>query len=212
LLFPGPVSGQQVWTEEDWVFFSENRVDLFLTVQPGRESLSDFASEIRRLGQWYSPGEEEQFVWAIALLYAGIPYGTTRGGVVSQGFGASHIVVPECEGQRLICAWLTHGMEDFSAQVASSAENTHHYAGHLLAGYYWGWVANGATELREWAQGIGSGEGTDQLDVNMGRVATAHGRGLADGTLSPWNLSGYLLRDLAPSPFYLPAALREDVR
>jgi RHS repeat-associated protein len=201
LLFLGPVSGKSAWTEEDWTYFSENRADLFMRDTTNRESLSDFAGEIESLSQWYDPGEEEQFVWAIALLYAGVPYGSRRWEVFRQGFGGPRVEVPECVGQRLQCRWLTHGMRGFSPLVAGQAENTHHYAGQLLAGYYlWEWAANEATFWREFAQGNGY---PDQLDINMGEIAVRHGRGLEQGTITPWNLSYYILRDLAP---YLPVA------
>ena len=200
VIFPGPVSGKQDWTEEDWIHFSQNRADLFMKDTTGRESLEDFADEISRLSQAYNPGEEEQFVWAIALLYAGVPYGTTRGGVLRQGFGGQRVNVPECAGKDINCSWLTHGMEGFSPDVAKKGEeNTHHYAGHLLAAYYlWGWVADLGTQLREWGQGLAAGTGTDQLDVNMGHIATLHGRGLAEGQIAPWELPDYILTDLAP--------------
>ncbi len=200
VIFPGPVSGERDWTEDDWNHFSLNRVDLFMEVSTGRESLADFADEIRHLSQVYSPGEEEQFVWAIALLYAGVPYGTTRGGVIRQGFGGPRVSVPECAGEGIQCSWLTHGMEGFSHDVANTGEeNTHHYAGHLLAGYYLReWVADLGTRLREWGQGQAGKRGTDQLDVNMGHFATLHGRGLAEGRIAPWELPDYILTDLSP--------------
>ena len=91
-------------------------------------------------------------------------------------------------------------MEGFSSEVADAAENTHHYAGQLLAGYYlWEWVADWGTHLREWRQGQIAGTGTDQLDVNMGKIATDHGRDLSWGRIEPEELSDYILEHLAPS-------------
>jgi len=198
-LFPGPVSGERDWTEEDWAYFHQNRVDLFTEDTTGRESLADFAGEIQQLSEWYSPGEKEQFVWAIALLYAGVPYGTTLSGVIEQGFGGPRVQIPECEGVNDVkCGWLIHGMEGFSPKVTNGVENTHHYAGQLLAGYYLaGWIANTGAWIREVAQGAQSRSGPDQLDVNISDVATWHGRGIAGNRIAPWDLSDYILRDLA---------------
>jgi hypothetical protein len=127
VIFPGPDSGERVWTDKDWENFHQRRAELFMRDLGGRESLSDFADQIQRLSEWYSPGEEEQFVWAIALLYAGVPYGSTRLDIIGQGFGGPRIQVPQCAGKGPVCAWLGHGMRGFSPEVATEAENTHHY-------------------------------------------------------------------------------------
>lgn len=196
LLYPGSVSGKTAWIKEDWEFYTENRAYLFMEDTSGRESLADFAGELHTLSEWYTSGEEEQFVWAIALLYAGVPYGSKRWEVIRQGFGGSPVQVPQCAGKRPQCSWLKHGMAGFSPLVADAAENTHHYAGQLLAGYYlWRGLANLGTVIREFAQGGGH---PDMLDVNMGEIAVSHGRGLVQGTITPWSLSYFAFRDLGP--------------
>ncbi len=136
-------------------------------------------------------------------------------GGVRQGFGGPRVQVPQC-GQDILCTWLNHGMTGFSPEVTDVAENTHHYAGQLLAGYYmWGWIANTMTWAREVGQGISVSShpyvdstipfsglivtyNTDQLDVNMGEIATRHARGLRQGKISISGLPDLIRRDLAP--------------
>jgi hypothetical protein len=104
-------------------------------------------------------------------------------------------------------------MRGFSPDVATTAENTHHYAGQLIAAYYlWGWVANLGSVVREYLQGLDVVTPyprvcivrynivyyPDSRDIKMGEVATVHGRGLAKGTITPWELADRIRQDLSP--------------
>ena len=198
IIFAGSISGSTQWTQADWEDFHSQRARLFLEAQSGRASLADFAGQIVRLLEWYSPGEEAQVVQAIALLYAGVPYHIdSAGGVVRRGFGGNFIDVPQCEGQDGNCAWLNHGMNSFDPRFHNGGEeNTHHYAGHLLAGYY---LARGIVGPMTWAREIVQGRlnGPDMADIGMGRVGNEHGRGLALGEFSVWTLPQRILQELS---------------
>jgi RHS repeat-associated protein len=232
VIFPAPVTGGRDWGPDpgpNWDYFHQNRVQLFIGDAPDRRTLSDFADQIQRLSEWYSPGEEEQFVWAIGLLYAGLPYGTEGLDVVRQMAGSGQWVrVPECEGiGNMRCLWLGHGMSDFSSEVARpQEENTHHYAGHLLGAYYAParWIADALSAAREFAQGMNSVKisrphicrtshyiefDPDFQDINMATVATAHGIGLAGGAIAPWDLAGRIRQDLSTPFLFLPLVPRD---
>jgi len=79
----------------------------------------------------------------------------------------------------------------------------------------WGWIANTMTWAREVGQGMSVSShpygdptipfsglivtyNTDQLDVNMGEIATGHARGLRRGRISISDLPDLIRQDLSP--------------
>jgi hypothetical protein len=96
-------------------------------------------------------------------------------------------------------------LDDFS-------ENTHHYAGHLVAGYYLGATINSNLGLAREIVGLATGahqrrsnlRETDHhvldaaVDVAMGHVAGVHGQWLAMGMIRPSELGGWICNQLRP--------------
>jgi RHS repeat-associated protein len=202
----GPVSGKDVWTDADWAEFNRRgRNFWFRDDLTGRMSLADFANVIDRLARAYTDDEADQFVRAIALLYAGLPYNTQGArGAIEQGLGGPRIEVASCGGGRADpCHWVDHRSFGFSRRVTNDdrEENTHHYAGHLLAGFYLiQGINNGATLGREVNQGRterGNILAVDQADIEMGRVAGRHGDYLRAGLIKPSQLGTLIRGDLS---------------
>ncbi len=208
LIRKGPISGNDIWNADDWAEFGRKGRNYWFQNVNGRRSLADFANEISRLAKAYTDDEAVQFVSAIALLYAGIPY-NTRGAfvVMQQGLGGDRINVSTCRGGRDdTCLWLNHWSYGFSRRFTNSdtEENTHHYAGHLLAGFYTGLSTNAQGTIgREVAQSYTEGRGgalqTDMADVRLGIVAGTTGYFLRMGGIKVSDLSIWIGNQLAPS-------------
>jgi len=200
LTYAGPISGSYSWSAADWQAANLNWNSV-LQSTAGRESVEDFASAVGRLAEHYYDHETTEFVSGIALLFAGVAY--NPGGFFAfagQGLGIG--------GQGRFLRFVNHSMEGFGSVFYSidangrSMENTHHYAGHLLAGYTLGSRANRLfTLVREGAQSVRLEALTvdmDIADVYMGNVAGDHGALLANGQ-SPKSLPALILRDLRVS-------------
>jgi len=160
----------------------------------GRRSLDDFANAIDRLSSWYNDDEQAQFVSAIALIYAGVPYQPDdRLATLRHGFGGA-----------VQLRYVNHGMEGFDPSLYNvlegvAEENTHHYAGHLLAGFnlgyvFGGTVGRGVNQIGTWIRELAQGQvlNVDQADVRLGEIAGRHGSALAHGAL-PGDL-GFMIR------------------
>jgi len=107
---------------------------------------------------------------------------------------------------------VNHGMEGFDPAFyrvsgdGQAEENTHHYAGHLLAGFYLGNRLNQeGTRIREVAQGLTVSRtfppqvslNVDEADIRLGEIAGWHGSLLSHGW-SPRDLVPVIRLDLAP--------------
>ena len=210
----GPISGGVDWSAADWAEFGRQGRNYWfgrLEAEMTRRSLSDFVGEIRNLARYYVSTETDSFVSAIALLYAGIPYDNRGGQVVAQGFGnGARIAVSTCPAGAITCLWLDHGSYGFGRHVTNNdrEENTHHYAGHLLAGYWLGTAVNtvGAF-IREIGEGLREGHGLDTADTQMAEVAGRHGAMLRGALvdidpsrrqISPADLAALISVDLSP--------------
>jgi hypothetical protein len=96
--------------------------------------------------------------------------------------------------------------------TSDGSENTHHYAGHLVAGYYLGGQVNSYLGLAREIVGVATGAvqrnsdlgATDYhlydaaVDVAMGHMAGVHGNWLAWGMIVPSELGGWIRNQLRP--------------
>jgi RHS repeat-associated protein len=157
IAYAGPKSGSRSWTKADWEYFTANRASVYESTV-GRADLHDFVSALDRLAQYYYPSEKSQFVSAIGLLYAGTPYDPSGGNLLNQIRGGVNIQA------------VNHGMAGFDTTYHSGAENTHHFAGHLLLGYnYPSVLLNFAmTSIRETLQSARQSDAETIADMNMG--------------------------------------------
>jgi RHS repeat-associated protein len=155
LLFPGQ-DPSGVWTASDWALFFANR-DRYMSgdwpwpwgdTRAGLPeqwgSLSAFASRLNTLSTYYNPGEESQFIGAIGLLWAGVPYSPhpqdalrimTRPGQPSAGGDRMQYLLSE--------TWGGAGFNPLFVEPAWPGignDPTHHYAMHLWMGYHTGAV------------------------------------------------------------------------
>ncbi len=178
LIYSGPVSGSHNWTDEDWAVLGSMDIGKLFGSTEGREGLDDFANAVQRLSIHYTRDEQGEFVSAIALLYAGVPYTPWNLlQIIRHGFGGASQL-----------SYLNHGMKGFHPMYyrrgkdGAPEENTHHYAGHLLASYYLPWEVNVVGTLaREGMQGVQNELNVDIADINMGFVSTGHGQVLRIG-------------------------------
>ena len=194
IAYPGPVSGGWPWTGDDWNYvrdkYLEDDAYSVLKETTHRSSLDDFTATIARIAGWYTDKEKAQFVSAIALLFAGVPYDPTGSNLL--GFLFEFTPVDSCEGVTCPCTtqriwWVNHGMEGFSdLYYLGGNENTHHFAAHLLVGYHLGITWNDTLSMiRELAQGD-----PDRLhDIRMSQVAGRLGDALFWGRIKVSNFA-----------------------
>jgi len=182
LLYVGPVSGSRTWTDEDWAMFEADTPGVMAIPGTDRQSEGDFERALADLAGYYEDTEGAQYVSAIALLYAGVPYQPGDfWAALGHGFGGA-VRLPI----------LNHGMNGFNPLYYNlGEENTHHYAGHLLGGYYVRSLVNTiGTNVRELAQGLRVRIlpwppvirlSPDWADIFLGEIAGKHGDMLARG-------------------------------
>ncbi len=199
LMFRGSVSHSANWTDEDWKAFNDEGTKNVFEKTDGRESLSDFADAVDRLSEYYQWNEQAQFVGAIALIFAGVAYHpgnylafwqtATTPGPVQYSYVAFGMA-----------GWNPQYVE--RNQKGDLIENTHHYAGHLLAGYFILGANAPLTVARELRSAGWNPLDVSWPDVQLGALAGAHGSAMR---ILPPQLLGSLIR------FWLHYAAKSQV-
>jgi RHS repeat-associated protein len=193
IAYAGPVSGSWSWTEEDWIHLSGHH-DQVLKSTRQRSSLADFSAAIGRISGWYHEGEEARFVSGLALLFAGWPYDPTGDNIIPVSF-PSYKPIDFCQGAPgcRMRYYVNHGMEGFAGRYYRNAENTHHWAGHLITAYHMGRGKNLLlVRLREALQG----DEDRNADIAMGDVAGMHAYALRRGYVSIAGFAPYVYQSL----------------
>jgi RHS repeat-associated protein len=149
LLFPGSGAGG-AWTDSDWAAFFADRWrylhgERFWRSGDTRGSgttwtggADTFASRLTDLSAHYKPGEEDQFMGAIGLLWAEIPYTGNRferlGEMVrrdvSEVFGRGR------EQNHLVETFNGARFDPSLVEPGVGNDPTHHYVMHLWMGYH----------------------------------------------------------------------------
>jgi RHS repeat-associated protein len=177
LTYKGRISGSYNWTPADYDDLLANRNDIYTSTE-GRKGVDDFMSAVDRLAENYVDSEQDQYVAAIGLLFAGLPYdpaGIKNIFTIENLFGNNHIEFGE--NQRY---YPDHEMAGFRPDIFLF-ENTHHFAGHFALGYFaetrmqlrigFGeYVNDRITKVREYKQDLFRQQLPEELrvDLNMG--------------------------------------------
>jgi RHS repeat-associated protein len=172
LLFPGSGPGG-TWTEDDWIFYSMNRKELWEGSRdwPGWvwTGIDSFVLHLGLLAQHYNPGEEAQFVKAVANIWGGVPFGNA--------YSSAWAV----RGGPAISPILLEGPDNWAPEFLESPSDdpAHHWAGFLYAGYFFG---SGSGNLMNFARdGL---NGFNEPDLLLGYVASNMGSFLYNGDLT----------------------------
>lgn len=154
------------WTDDDWAYYSAHRQELWNGEAdwPGATAagLDRFISHLDTLASYYNPGEESLFTKAIGFIWGGIPLGDPLASSVQ-------MLTPGT-------AWadyppLFEGTENWIPGLVDDENPSHHYAGLLYFGYFFG-AYHGETinRLRD-----GSLSDYSQADIDLGSIAARHG-------------------------------------
>ena len=166
--YAGPVSHGRSWTQADWEYMSANHNAEYAD-RSERTGLVDFRDALQRLASYYLPGEKQQFVSGIALLYAGWPYDPTGNNIRDVGANFEQHRV-----WRGHTGWPSHGMLGFDPaffERPPNDENTHHWAGNLIFAFNVGRFGNWFVAIAREAGSCISGMDECRSDVNMGQMA-----------------------------------------
>ncbi len=180
LSYKGGISGSYTWTAADYDDLLANRNEIYDSTD-GRSGVGDFDAATSRLAENYVEGEQDQYVAAIGLLFAGLPYdpsGINNVFSPQNLLGGNHIDFGENQHY-----FPNHGMAGFRPDIFLF-ENTHHFAGHFALGYFaetrlqirtgFGeYVNDRATKVREKKQDLFRQQSPEELrvDLNMGYAA-----------------------------------------
>jgi RHS repeat-associated protein len=201
--YSGPVSGSRSWTDADWTYLSEHHNEVLHDTSQ-RSSLADFSAAIGRLSGWYNEREEAKFVSGLALLYAGWPYDPTGANILDVSL-PTYKPINFCGGQSdcKMRYFPHHEMAGFFFFYHDNgAENTHHWAGHLLFGYHYGRTLNLIVTMPRELLSLAMVRGTDfQHDVVLGHVAAHQGQMLKKfGHVTVANFHVYVYNKLGKGP------------
>jgi RHS repeat-associated protein len=132
LLFSG--SGPNgSWTDDDWAYYSAYRQELWNGQRDwlgaALAGLDRFTAHLDTLASYYKPGEEDQFVKAIGFIWGGIPLGDPLS-------SSAQMLTPGT-------AWanyppLYEGVTNWSPGLVDDENPSHHYAGLVYFGYFFG--------------------------------------------------------------------------